>query len=306
MKKLFFSCMLMWFFFQSQAQYDTHYTMFMFNKLAINPAYAGSKEVLTFGAHYRNQWQGTDGAPMTFTFWGHTPFFKKRGGLGLSVVADKIGIVNSYNVAGSYAYRMQISKDKTLSIGLQGQVEYGRLDWTQNDPLDTGDGLLPTVNATKINPNFGMGIYYQSKKWYVGASIPRLLKTSVYDEDGMSSASINALRSYYLMGGVILRLNQNLNFQPGALISFNPSAPFELDLNASLVFYDRLWLGLSYRLEDSMNGIVQFQITDQLKAALALDLTLTELRNYSPGSFEVMLQYTMVRTGRRINNIRYF
>ena len=287
-------------------QYDIHYSLYMFNKLAINPAYAGSKEAMTLSGHYRNQWEGISGAPETFTVSAHTPFFKKRSGLGLNILADKIGIVQSYNIGLSYAYRIPIKKGTTLSIGLDGQFEYARLDWNEVDPLDSQDDFIPAAQTNKFNPNFGMGLYYNAPKFFVGFSMPRILKTTIFDDNPIQEAGINNLRSYYLMSGFIFKVAKNVNFQPGFLMTYNRRTPFELDLNASFVFMDRLWLGASYRLEDSFDLLAQFQLTDQLKAALAVDFTLSELNNYSPGSFELMLEYIFIRTGERLNNIRYF
>lgn len=288
------------------AQHDVHYSMFMFNKLAFNPAYAGSKEVLTFAGHYRNQWQGIDGAPQTFTFTGHMPLFKKRTGVGLSIIADKIGIVNTYYTDISYAYRVRFDEKSVLSIGLSGQLQYGRLDWRKSDPLDNGDNFIPDVQSNKLNPNFGLGAYFKSKDYYVGISIPRILKTTIYDDNPIEYIGFNTFRSAYVMGGFVTRLSKNVKLQPGVLFTYNPSTPFEMDLNVSLVFLDRFWVGLSYRLEDSVDAIFQFQINEQLKAAVALDFTLTELNNYSPGSFELMMEYCLIRSGERLNNIRFF
>ena len=288
------------------AQHDPHYTLFMFNKLAINPAYAGSKDALSLTGHYRNQWQGISGAPKTFTFSAHAPFFRKRVGAGLSVISDKIGMVNTLYIDMSYAYRMPVGEDATLSVGLQGQIDYGRIDWTMVDPLDVGDGMLPLAASSKLNPNFGIGAYYAHPSYYVGVSVPRILKTSIYDDSPADLVSINSLRSYYVMGGFITRVSKNVKFQPGALITFTPNAPFDLDLNLSFVFMDALWVGGSYRLGDSFDLVLQYQFSRQIKVAIAADLTLTELRNYSPGSFEFMLEYTFITYGSRYNNIRYF
>jgi len=289
------------------SQGDPHYSMYMFNKLAINPAYAGSRDALTLTGHYRNQWEGIDGAPKTFTFAGHAPFFKNRVGVGLSLISDKIGMVNTTYVDMSYAYRIKVSDEAKLAIGLQGQLDFGRIDWSKADPLDGGDQRFSEGRETRLNPNFGLGVYYQHEKYYIGASVPRILKTSIYDKDARSqSVSINSLRSYYLMGGFVSRVGENVKFQPGALVSINPNAPFEFDLNASFVFMDALWVGASYRLGDSFDFILQYRFNQQLKAAIAADLTLTELNNYSPGSFELMLEYTLQFDGAKYNNIRYF
>lgn len=289
------------------AQGDPHYSMYMFNKLAINPAYAGSKDAMTFTGHYRNQWQGINGAPKTFTFTGHAPFFKNRVGAGATIINDKIGMMNRTYVDMSYSYRMKMSDEITMSIGLQGQLDFGRIDWSKVDALDSGDNRFETGRETRINPNFGLGAYLQHEKYYLGVSVPRVLKTSIYDKDERAQlVSINSLRSYYFMGGFITRLSEKVKFQPGALVTINPNAPFEFDLNASVVFMDAFWVGASYRLGDSFDMIFQYRFNQQLKAAVAADLTLTELQNYSAGSFELMLEYTLLRSDSKYNNIRYF
>lgn len=306
MKKLLIAVAVLFFVVDASAQNDPHYSMFMFNRLSINPAYAGGNEVLTLTGHYRNQWQGITGAPKTYTFAAHSPFFKKRCGLGLSVVADKIGMVNTMMVDLSYAYRIKLNNESTLSIGVQGQIDYGRIDWNEADPLDQGDGMLPMNETSKINPNFGLGVYYANPSYYVGLSVPRVLKTSIYDDEAADYIGINSLRSYYLMGGLMMRLSKNVEFHPAALITVNPKSPFEADLNASFIFMKTLWVGASYRLGDSFDFILQYQLNQQLKAAVGVDVTLTELSNYSPGSFEVMLEYVFLRNGSRLKNIRYF
>ena len=306
MKKLLFALGMTCFALSIFAQHDPNYSMFMFNRLSINPAYAGGKEVLAFTGHYRNQWAGINGAPKTLTFTAHTPFFNKRCGAGLSVISDQIGMVNTMYVDLSYAYRMKVSDESTLSIGLQGQLDYGRIDWRLADPLDVDDQMINQMPSTKLNPNFGLGVYYAHPSFYMGFSVPRVLKTTIYDDEAMDYIGINALRSYYLMGGLITRLNKNVSFQPSALITVNPQSPFEIDVNASLVFMNTLWVGVGYRLGDSFDAILQYQLTEQLKAAIAIDVTITELNDYSPGSFELMLEYCMFYKSSRTRNIRYF
>jgi len=291
---------------EAYAQHDTHYSMFMFNKLARNPAYAGSKETLCLTAHYRNQWQGIDGAPKTFTFSGHTPFFKKRSGVGLTVISDDIGIMNTTYIMGSYAYRIKLNEQSTLSLGIQGQLERGRINWQMADPIDQGDEMIPTSTTGKLNPNVGFGIYFQHEKFYAGASMPRMIKTTVYDDSPIDEVSFDSWQTAYFMAGGILRVSKNVKFQPGILVSLSPKAPFEFDLNASFVFMDKIWIGASYRLQDSFDAIVWFQITEQIKLGAAADLTLSELNQFSPGSFELMVDYCLHRKNVRLNNIRYF
>ena len=110
-------------------QTDPHYTQFMHNKMAINPAYAGSKEVLTFTSLYRNQWSGVTGAPTTFALNAHAPFFSNRCGAGISLVGDQYGFFKSYNIGLNYSYRIPMKNGANFSIGLSGQIEYGQIDW---------------------------------------------------------------------------------------------------------------------------------------------------------------------------------
>lgn len=288
------------------AQYDMHHTQFMHNKLSINPAYTGDREVFSMTALYRNQWFGIDGAPKTFTIHAHSPFINKRNAVGLTIINDAIGNVNTSYIGGSYAYRLPLSDETTLSIGLQGRVEHSRIDWSKTDALDQGDNTIPANNRAKTNPNFGMGAYLSNENFYVGVSIPTLLKTTIYDEENLSGVSINSQRSYYLMGGGIIRLNQNVKFSPSALLTYNPSSPFEMDLNASFILMNSFWVGASYRLGDSVDGLLNFQVNPQIRIGVAFDYTLTKLQEFSPGSVELLVDYNFKLKGEKINNIRFF
>ncbi len=284
------------------AQHAPQYTHFMFNKLVYNPAYAGSNEVLTFSGLYRNQWTGIEGAPTTVNFNVHTPFFNQKCGAGLSIVSDQAGMLNTTYVNLSYAYRVKVNDRSTLSMGLMGRLEHSRLDWTGVETIDVDDELMGMGLATTVKPNFGVGLYLSSRKYYVGLSAPQLLANSLYRDLNI----VEDIRTYYLMGGLILDLSEKVKFKPAVLFSYNPSAPFEVDLNANFIFMDALWVGGSYRLGDSFDAILAYQINSQLRAGAALDFTLTELQNYTSGGFELMVQYTFDYEDKKVNHLRYF
>ena len=286
-------------------QHDAQFSMFYFNKLNYNPAYAGSKEVLTASAIYRHQWAGLDGAPRTLIANAHAPFMKKRGGLGVSLVADKIGDVTTSMIDISYAYRMRISETSTLSFGLKGRVENSKTDLYQAKVLDEGDELLPTNAVSALKPNFGMGMYYTTSKYYVGVSVPSLLKTALYANDE-PNGPYRAQRSAYFMAGSIHRLSNNIFFKPAVLLSYNPAAPFEMDINMSFFLMDALWLGATYRLGDAVNGVVQYQFTPQIKAGLAVDMTLSDLQQYTGGGFEMMMEYSFSYEDENFRHPRFF
>ena len=309
MKHLIYTVLIIAFGLNLSAQNDVQYTHYLFNKLAFNPAYAGSGGSPVLTALYRNQWLSLDGAPTTATANFHTPFFGDRSGFGLGITADKVGILRTNSIEASYAYRFNLAQGKgKLSLGINGRLEQGKVDWNQSNPLDLGDGTIPVGEDPDMNPNFGFGIYYEQSNFYLGFSLPQILNTSLYRDLNVIGEE-GDFRTYYLMTGFLTNLSNNVKFQPGAMISFNAETPFELDVNANLIFMDAFWVGANYRLGDSFSGLVQYQFTPQLRAGAAFDFTMTELNSYTNGSIEVMLSYTFGKqaaTAEQINNLRYF
>ena len=280
--------------------------MFVFNKLQYNPAYAGSVDAPTIGAHYRHQWNGIEGAPRTTTLFGHTPISDKRSAIGLSLIADEIGMFNSYYFTGAYAYRITFKNETKLSFGVQVQYDHARLDWRKLNLLDNIDTGLPLDQTTQSTFNAGTGIYYSGTKFFVGVSVPQLIRNAITSENFNSINQLNPLRSYYGMGGIVIDLTNNIKLKPSLLISYVPNAPFEVDFNLSVLFMDAFWVGASYRLDESIDAFVQFPITKKLKLALGVDYATTALNQYTKGSFEVMVEYIFRRQNSGVNNIRFF
>jgi len=290
----------------AKAQSDPHYSHFMYNQLAINPAYAGSKGALHLMGLYRYQWHGVSGAPRTANLHAHVPFVKLNSGFGLSITNDQIGIANSTFVDGSYAYRMKLSDKRTFSIGLRGRIENTRQDWTQSSAIDLDDEELPLEGTRKTSPNFGIGVYFQDENYYVGLSVPTLLKTTLYDDLAIGGTSLRDIRNYYLIGGLLTRISRDVKFRPSAMLSYTPNSPIDLNLNASFIFMDTFWAGLSYRLGDSVDLVAGFQFNKMIKASLAVDFTTSSFRTKSVGSAELMVEYLFEPECKCMDNIRFF
>lgn len=302
MKKIYFIISFVLIGLFANGQNAPQYSAFMFNKLAYNPAYAGSREVLTIGADYRNQWTGIEGAPKTAGIYVHTPFFKQRAGAGLSIVSDKIGMMNFNYVNLSYNYKLSLSNGATLALGLMGRLEHGSIDWSKANPVDMSDRLVQATSTSKVQPNFGLGAYYSKENYYIGVSVPQMMKNTLYSNLGGRVTN----RNYYLMGGVVIPLNGNVKFKPSTLVSYNENTAFEMELNANFIFMNAFWVGGSYRLGDSFDAVVAYQINRQIKVAAVADFTLTELRDYSKGSFEFLVEYSFLYGDTKLKNIRYF
>ncbi len=269
------------------AQQQVMFTQYMFNGLAINPAYAGSHESLSLTALIREQWVGLDGAPSTQTFAAHTPLKNERVALGFMFLHDKIGITNQNGAYLSYAYRIPMKNGK-LSFGLQAgfnnyKATYSSLEFDDDFAFSSND-----VNKTL--PNFGAGLYYYSDKFYAGFSVPQILKNEL-DEDNSDTDS-KLIQHYFLTAGIVFDLSNALKLKPNVLMKVVEGAPVEWDINANLLIKEVLWLGLSWRSFDSFDALIQFQLTDQLQVGYAYDFaTTTDLRRVNSGSHEIMLNY---------------
>ncbi len=304
MKKILFFIIITAFSYKMQAQHESQYTHFAFNRTAYNPAYAGSKEDLTVSALYRNQWSGVAGAPKTVNASIHSPFFNKKCGAGLSIYGDQIGVTNTMSVALDYNYKIPIAGG-TLSIGLRAEGERSSMDFSEITPTDGSDNLITSSQAapSRIAPNFGAGAYFSTKKYYVGLSVPRFLKNALYAKQPIG----RDVRSAYLTGGVILPVSNNVKLLPSAMISYNSSTPTEFDFNVNAIFMNTLWLGGSYRVNDSFAALMQYQMSGQTRLGMSYDFTTSALKKSSRGSFEIMLEHTFCNCGKdNITNMRFF
>lgn len=283
------------------AQQDAQFTHFAFNRMAYNPAYAGSRNDLALGAIYRHQWLSIPSAPRTANAWAHKSFMKGKIGAGLSVQADQAGLTNDYSAAMHYAYRIKTSRGQ-LSFGLRAEGEYVMLDWARADAADIVDPQIGAINS-RFAPNFGAGVYYQTSRYYLGVSAPRFLKNALYAKQPNGRDT----RSYYAMAGAMIPLTSQIKLAPSAMLSVNPSAPMAFDFNANVILMNTLWLGASVRTTDSFDAMIQYQVTNATRVAFAYDFTSSRLRKYSPGSMELMVEHTFCDCAKdKVKNIRFF
>ena len=306
MKKITYTILITFFAISAWSQSEQLFTHYMFNQLNFNPAYAGSKEVLDAGLIYRNQWwSGIEGAPKSFNLYGHMPFAGRRNGIGVNLISDKIGLHRIFSLGLDYAYRIRFDEKNTLAVGLGGRFENARADWTKaNSAVTTPDNVFSGSDETSRSTfNIGPGVYFTNPNFYLGVSVPRMLANSLYEDKGNFASNVN---TYYFQGGIIAPLSRNVKLYPNLQVRYNPNAPFDLDANVNLLFYDFFMIGANYRLDDSIDGLVRFHFKNGLMLGLAMDFTTSELRKATTGSFEVMLGYTFPCEDCKIKNLRYF
>jgi len=272
------------------AQQDPMYTQYMFNMLAINPAYAGSRNVVSATALYRNQWSGLNGAPETTTFTIDAPFKDKKIGLGLQVFSDKLGITNTTGVVLSGSYRIRMDKG-TLSFGLQGNVANRRADFTQVslDPNNSSNDLAFQDFVNQTNFNIGSGIYYNTDRFYIGLSSPQLLPV-VYANSSGSNLSRQEIH-LFLATGFVAKLSEDFKLKPSVLVKAVEGAPVQADINATFWIKDRFGIGAQYRTNADVSAFLELQLSQQIRLGYAYDYAVTNLQSINSGSHELMLRY---------------
>ena len=288
----------------ARAQQDPLYSQYMFNMLAVNPAYAGSADIFTTMLLSRHQWVGFAGAPSTQTLLAHTPLKVKGVSLGFSMLNDRIGPTRQTGAYLDFAYRIRTGKDTRLAFGLKGGANLYQADLAALRTVDP-DAANASVSG-KLLPNFGFGVFWHSPTYYVGLSTPKLLQNEI---DAIPAAGIVTAverRHWFFTAGYVLAINRGIKFRPSVMARMVAGAPLSIDVNANFLFRERIWLGAMYRVGNAFGVLGQYQVNDQLRIGYAFDLTTTSIGAYNAGTHEVMLNYDLrFFTGRAVSP-RYF
>ncbi|QCE41034.1 type IX secretion system membrane protein PorP/SprF [Psychroserpens sp. NJDZ02] len=295
---------------QSYAQQDAQYTQYMYNTLSVNPAYAGSRDVLSFIGLYRTQWVGLDGAPDTFTASLHSPVGEKVG-LGLNITQDDIFITSETYIDLSFSYTLDLDNDAKLALGIKAGAHLLNIDTNKlnTGAFNPGDANTEINIDNKFSPQFGLGLYYYTDKFYLGLSAPNILETEHFDENAANNDSFATAKekvNFYVMAGKTFDINDDLKFKPSTLFKFVDGAPFQVDLSANFLIKEKLTLGLAYRWSAAMSAMAGFQISDQLMLGVAYDRETTELKQYNDGSFEIFLRFELFKRSNRMISPRFF
>ena len=289
-----------------QAQQDPHYTQYMYNMSVVNPAYAGSKEALSLGALYRAQWVDIEGAPRTITFFGHSPVGKNVG-LGASLISDKIGPVEETNAYADFSYTLRLGGEHRLAFGMKGGATFHKVGLFS----DIGNGYVPDPNDPAFSQNtsntflnIGAGLFYYTDKYYLAFSVPNMLKSKHLDFNGRKFGSEES--HYFLTGGYVFNINENFKLKPFAMLKSSFQSPASLDASLNAMFYDRLELGATYRLDDSFGAMVNFTIVPSLRVGYAYDYVVSDLSAKTRSSHEFILLYDINFSKKVSTSPRYF
>lgn len=288
------------------AQQDPQFTQYMFNMLALNPAYAGSSDRLNIKALTRHQWVGFEGAPTTQTLTAHSPILNESLCIGGTIMRDAHGPVTQYGFMADVAYRIFMGESK-LAFGLKGGLNLFQGKFAELNPLQAGDQVFQQNVNSKLDPQFGFGMMWYSDRYYLGLSTPKLLRSEFFETDSLAFVSEPGQRSHwFLSGGYVFDMGIYHKFKPTFLMKAVQGAPMSFDLSANFLFYEKFWLGAMYRHQDAVGLLAQYNITNDFSIGYAYDYPLSPLHNYSGGSHEIMLGYLLGKPVKGIRSPRYF
>lgn len=287
------------------SQQDAQFTQYMYNTSNVNPAYAGSRDVISIFALHRSQWVGLDGAPVTNNLNINTPIGSNIG-VGLGIVNDRIGVSDENNISADFSYTIQTSNNYKLAFGLKASanilnIAFDKLSYAVADPS------FETNINNKISPNIGAGFYFYSDNTYIGLSVPNFLETRHFDRNStINSAKITAQERmhYYLIAGHVFDLSENIQFKPSLLTKIVQGAPLQIDASANFMFNEKFTIGAAYRWSAAGSLMAGFQINDSWLIGYGFDLETTRLKAFNSGSHEIFLRYELPK--QKIVHPRFF
>lgn len=292
-------------------QDDPMYSQYMFNIQAFNPAYVGSWECVGFMVLGRYQWVGFDGAPETHTFTVQAPLRNERVGLGLSVISDNIGKEKRLAFFTDYSYKLKVGDQASLRLGLKAGFTSYKNDLSRYTVIDEGDDSFLGDIREKFMPNAGVGLFLSAPRYYVGFSIPKILKNDFENGVGDYKSDIE-YRNMDMIAGYVFDMGTSVKFKPSVMFRHSESQPFVYDLNASFLFKEKFWLGAMFRSTSwngggsAFGGNVQFIISEKLRLGYAYDLNSGKIGSYGNGSHEIMISYELRSLVKSFTSPRYF
>lgn len=290
------------------AQRESQFTQYMYNTTIVNPAYAGSRGMVSIFGGYRAQWVGLDGAPTTGAFSLHAPARRdSKVGLGLSFISDKIGPSDLNSISGDFSYTIDFGYgyENHLAFGLKATADLYNVDYTKLNIRDDDPRFQNNIE-NRLSPNVGAGIYLYGDKYYAGFSIPSFLETKFYE--GNSQSLVLDKVSYYFMGGYVFDISDSVRFKPTMLTKVVSGAPVQVDLSGNVIIHDKFSLGLAYRWDAAVSAMAGFQITDSFFFGYSYDADTKNIGDYNSGSHEIFLRFELINNTNlgKIMSPRFF
>ena len=272
----------------TQAQQDALFSQYMFNHFAVNPAYAGSREAISLNIDHRAQWVGIDGAPTTTSFGIHSPIRDKNLALGFNVYNDIIGPTSNQGAYGTIAYHLPMPKGH-LSFGMRAGLINSTFDFNKLN-YQTIESSSSIGSIQEGGASFDAGLYYYTNHFYVGLSSSHLGGDNFdHSLTDTTNITLSFQNHNFISAGAALKVNKDIVLKPSFLVKYVTGAPINIDLNMSVLLKKVLWFGVSYRHQNAVSIVTEYNVTDFMRIGYSYDIVTNNLKRFNNGSHEIFL-----------------
>ncbi len=287
------------------AQQEFMFTQYMNIPSVFNPAYAGSRGTLYIASLNRLQWVGMPEYPKTMVVSANSPVSSNIG-VGLDLVCDKSGPLTETRIYADYAYQLKINNKTKLAFGLKAGMDIFEVNLLNLTGAEIEDEQsLNAINKTSLY-NFGIGTYLYSTRFYLGFSIPKMLRKSLFDNNSISDYSFREVQHGFFSAGFVIDVDRNILLKPSLALRIVNGAPISSELSAAFLLHNKFWIGAMYRHHDSFGAMAGFMLSNSLNIGYSYDLNTSQLQHYNQGSHEIFISYDLIWGNKKILSPRYF
>lgn len=284
----------------ASSQQLPHYSQYLFNDYAINPAVGGSKPYFDVRSNHRYQWIGITDAPRTYTVTLHGPLRNPNMAVGGFLYTDHVGPTRRTGLQLSYTYHLLLDDEKDMKLAFalsMGMLQFA-VDGSKITLRDPGDAVLTSQYQRTMVFDAKFGVLWYSPKFFLGITLPQILQNKIYFFDNQTNTESNLEDHYYLAGGYKFDLNEEWQIEPSILVKYVDPAPIQFDVMARVIFRDQVWLGGSLNFHpfspmdskmDAATAMIGYTFRENIMIGYGYDFTLSNLQNYSTGSHELMI-----------------
>lgn len=290
MKKYLITLCLLLIFMTGKSQYLPQFSQLIKTLEFVNPGYNASKADPSATMLYRNQWTGFTGAPKMYGLNLNVPVNKWHTGFGTNILVESRGLTIQNNVALNANVDVKISESSYLTFGLNGGIETKRIDLGRADPYEELLLTADDLNSNNLYTAIGLNLF--TKELHLGAAFHYTML------EGKNYAQ-NEYYTIYLNGSYLLNLSDDWILKP-TLMYRHFAGYNDLDLGIFALYKDVVWAGFAYRINNAVIFFADVKVAKFLRMGYSYDLSVGNMRNYSPGSHELSLEIILPR------NIRQF
>lgn len=292
-----------------QAQQDAQLSMYMFNLMHYNPAYAGYHKSFNATGIYRHQWDNVNGAPRTVSLSANNKFKNENYNWGVSFKGDKMGLWELGSLDGIFCYKIKLKNDNSISLAASAGIAFIQFK-TENSKMPIPENIQ-MANQNRFSPNFGAGVFISGPKYFFGASFPHLMLSSYGNNSSFGTGQTkdtfaSQFNHIYAHGGLVFPISDEFKLRPSFMFRYINNSPPSIDVNVSALIKYRFWIGAGYRLGgniyndlgervfgkgNAVIGNVKFLITQSFEVGYAYEYTLSDLVSFNRGTHELMLNF---------------